>query len=798
MKLFENENLFKKMVEQYGFNLFLGAGFSVYAQNADKVSLPLGNKINEELKKVFNVVSKRKLDLSKTCQKIRATNSDALDLFLRNTYLVKEFNEDYLKLNRFPIKNIITTNIDDLVEKIYNHPDSKMDLSDVQINGYVEKNNIVNLYKLHGSVTYPIGSRLSFTEKELSDLFLIDNNLFQVVSYKLSSAPCIFLGNSLNDSNSIQLLCKSEKFNKVIMPKWIVVYPLEGYEELIDDYHELGFHIIVGDTIELINYIGEMEFVNLKPDDRYIYRKYRDSFPNNFICKELIRKSPVRPVTDFFYGAEPQISDVLSNNIIRTSYFNHVFSSLLNNDITLITGIPGCGKSTLLLQLAFAKEINGRKFWFNNMIVPEAERLCSLIKDDNNAIIFLDNLYNNLDAFSVLKKSKNIKIVTAERGINYEFVKKTLSIKRDSIIDISDLSQLDIQNICQSMNKSSYEAINMMKRKNNISLLEIVFFAFHSITVKERIAQYIATLKNFHDEKLKIDLLELYALVNYISYCGIPASMDMLIFYFGNSVDNYEDILYAVAKMNNILVEAEIEDKPDLNDQDYLTMRSKLYAELSMSKLPSAVLKKVLVDFQKNINPFIIYRYDIFKKKAYDADITKKAFNHEEGIAFYESLIKTNSNPYIRHQYALFLQRTGDIDGAWLQIDQAYTDSHRRIFTIANTHAMIMFEKNIVVTPSNNSELIQLKQIIGRTFETLEYCIDKDLRVNYHVLIYARNTIRYFDKFGLDDNSKRYILTASNELEKITTSDEFIYRRLFRELKSLYKDLLTLKKLNNL
>ncbi|MGF7143828.1 energy-coupling factor transporter ATP-binding protein EcfA2 [Anaerotaenia torta] len=778
-----------EMVGQYGLNMFLGAGFSAYAKNNENEKLPLGNKICEQLIKTFEVENHRNLNLSQVCQKIKSRNKDALNMFLRNKYKVKEFDSDYLKIYKLPLKNIFTINIDDLIEKIYSDANATIDISDVKINGLIDKNNIVNLYKLHGSVTYPVDTRLSFTEKELHDLFIIDHTLFNAVTYKLAACPTIFWGTSLYDSNSIQLLCNAETINSLKMPKWIVVYPEGNYNDLIEDLKELDFNIIVADTKELINYLYNMPFVNKNEGNPYIYEKYRNAFPNNFITKELIKKAPVRPISDFFFGAEPQISDILSKSLVRTSYFNKIYDTILKFNVTLITGIPGCGKSTLLMQLAFASEISGRKFWFNNMIEAEANRLVNLVKHDNNVIVFLDNLYNNLDAFSVLKQCNNIKIVTTERAINYEFIKKSLNITINSIIDVSNLESSDIQSICQSMNRESYAALEMLKKNQNVSLLEIVFFVYKSITVKSRVKEYILSLEHYKDTILKIDLLELYVLVNYISYCGIPASMDMLIFYFSENKVNYDEIMYAIKKMNSIIVDVDVAEKYLSTSQDYVSMRSKLYGEISINVISRKTLCYVLNKFLKNVNPMIIYRYDIFKKRAYDADITNRAFITEEGITYYENVLTQNTSPYIRHQYALFLQRKGDITKAWEQIDKAYSDCNKKIFTIANTHAMIMFEKNIDVKLNNEKEITDLKEILSRTFETLKYCIDKDMRVNYHVLIYSRNAVKYYEKFGIDDKGRDYLEFAGKQLNGIMNSRDYIYGRLYSELKSLYNEI---------
>ena len=408
-------------------------------------------------------------------------------------------------------------------------------------------------------------------------------------------------------------------------------------------------------------------------------------------------------------------------------------------------------------------------------------------------LFFLDNLYSNVDAFEVLKASPNIKLVLAERALNYEYVKRFLSISSDSIVDVSNLTAIDIQNICASMNKSSSDAIMLMNKNENISLLEIVFYVSTNSQIQERIKGYISDLGSFRDEQLKIDLLELYTLVNYTSSCGIPITMDMLYFYFGDIIENYEDILYALKKMNKIIVETTDEYLKIDDSQNYLMMRSKLFAEKSINLIPAEIFAHVLNEFLEKVSPHIIYRYDIFKRRAYDADFTCRAFSKSEGIQFYEKLLLQNRNPYVRHQYAIFLQRKKAIDLAWEQIDQAYTECRKKIFSIANTHAIIMFEKNMAVEAKNENDLNIQKNTIERSFSTLEYCMSQDIRVSYHALTYSRNAVRYYEKFGRDEFSERYIDCAIEQLKSILESKEYLYRPVQREMKNLLNELCEVK-----
>ena len=785
---FDKEPLFKELVRKHGFNVYLGAGFSVYAINDDGESLPLGNRINDKLIKLFQLDKTRGFNLSKTCQKIKKDSEGLLEKILKDTYRVCDFDNIYLELTKMPIKNIVTTNIDDLVERIYGSKESKIRISDSKIYGTLEKENMVNLFKLHGSVTYPLGEKMSFTEKELTDLFIRDKGLFESVTYKLAACPTIFWGTSLQDSNTLELISNSAVFAKNNMPKWIVVYPDEENRNLIEDFEELGFYIIEADTKDLIIHLSKQSFTRHDDDDVYIYKKYRETFPGNFICNELKRSGVRRPVVDFFSGAEPQISDIMSANVTKTSYYTEVLEQVLTNNITLITGIPGCGKSTLLMQLAFSNDISGHKFWFSNIIQQEAENLIQLVEEDRNVIVFVDNLYNSIDALQILNKVSNIKLVVAERALNFEHVKRYLPVSSNNIIDISNLNSMDIQNICKSMNRSSADAISLMKNNKNISLLEIVFFVSVNARIQDRIKLYIEDLQSFSENDLRVNLLELFALVNYTSYCGVPISMDMLYFYYSEEIGTYEDILYALDKMNKIIVESEDTNEFDIT-QNYLVMRSKLFAEKSLNLLPREMMAEVLVKFLDNVSIHVIYRYDIFKRRAYDADITTRAFDLEQGKNFYEKLLERNNSPYVKQQYALFLQRKKKLDLAWEQIDQAYTDCKKKIFSIANTHAIIMFEKNMEIKWKDDEELVLLKRIIENSFSTLEFCITQDIRANYHVITYARHAINYYDKFKTDDYTGNYITNALSQVNSVLQSGEYIYRGTFRELKNLQSEL---------
>lgn len=175
----------------------------------------------------------------------------------------------------------------------------------------------------------------------------------------------------------------------------------------------------------------------------------------------------------------------------------------------------------------------------------------------------------------------------------------------------------------------------------------------------------------------------------------------------------------------------------------------------------------------------------MLKKRAYDADITTNIFSVKEGQSFYEKMFSINNSSFVKHQYAIFLLRKKQYDLAWKQIDQAYTESEKKVFTIANTHAVILFEMNIEAVVNSDEELNLLKEMMQKSFGTLEYCITQDVRINYHALVYARNVIRYCDRFGIDEYSNKYIISSISQIEEILQRNEYMYIKIKKELKGL-------------
>lgn len=115
---FQKEALFKQLVSNSGMNLYLGAGFSTYAYNSDRESLPLGDDINKRLIDIFSLDKTRQFNLSKSWQKIKKDNKEALNrlVYARNVirycdrFGIDEYSNKYIISSISQIEEILQRN----------------------------------------------------------------------------------------------------------------------------------------------------------------------------------------------------------------------------------------------------------------------------------------------------------------------------------------------------------------------------------------------------------------------------------------------------------------------------------------------------------------------------------------------------------------------------------------------------------------------------------------------------------------------------------------------------------------
>lgn len=765
----QNEELFKKALLE-GINLITGAGFSVRAFNKFNETLPLTPVLIEKICQEYDLKQHKTKSLAWLSKYIKRTKANEYRLYLKDLYKVASFNELYNYLELVNIRSILTTNIDDLPEKIFNNFKGKF-LNDTFLDGRLDSRD-TDYYKLHGSVTYSYNTEMLFSTEELSGAFLRDSSFWKAAQIKHFSYPSLFWGININDSNIIDLINRSNYENRPCAYNWILILPDEKFDTDAEMFQEEGFYVIRGNTTDLLNYFALKLAKNSTVTKQFErLTTVSEYFAENYVEYILKKSHPARPVKLFYEGDEPRWSDIVEKKLYKLSYYGKILNDILKFSHIHITGIAGSGKTTLLMQLAAAQEIIGSKFYFEHISILQAKKFLSEIQFESTIYIFIDNLSSNLEAFDMLKEDSRIKIISAERDINTFNLKgmNTFTVKA-SVVDISDIDQSEVNHICKYMQKAPY-----VYRNEKVSLFEIVFKLWFNSSAKERVKEIIKSLPK--------DLLEFYTINTYARYTGISCSLDMLIAYYYDTEVNYEAIYSYVDKLRSVIDDANYYED---DTQDFFTLRSKVFSEMSIEVIDNATLSKVISTFHKNISFRMIHNFKMFKRKAWDADVICKAFpDVEKGKIFYNQQIANNNDYYIKHQYAIYLFRLNQIDEAWRMIEEAFNDSNGSIFSIRNTHATYLFERNI---DKNEDEYNTVKSMLEKSFEELEKCLDKDSSKSYHAITYARHAIRYHERYK-SKQSMQFVTYARNYISKEINSKEYKPKKIFYALKNLHSEL---------
>lgn len=744
---FDNKGTFENALNT-GINFFFGAGFSVLAKNKHNEILPNGNQLAAELKQVFGVNGE--LNLSQIATILENTKRADFYGFLRNKFSIKEFDERYNSLQKINIKSIYTTNIDDLILKIYHNCQNKY-LTDVSHEGTkINEPGSVDYSALHGCILND-DRKLIFDVSSLNNAYSNSPRIWDYLSHSIEKAPTVFWGYSLNDSGVIQAITSNKTLKVAHKPMWIILTEQSSAASVY--YEALGFNIIVSDTNSFLDYLNNFEYSLSKPKPVSADEEIRYFFGNNIVPKNSIGL-PVRPISNFFKGNAPIWSDIFSSQIYRTSYFAKAQNEIFSNKNLIILGGPVTGKTTLMMQLAAFTDIkDAYKLVFNSLSEKNAELLINVFRG-RKVLVFVDNLGDSVDGFRKLAKASNIILVGLDRGHNYGIISHLLDEKDFAFINITTLSDQDIQSIYDFLPIDQRTA--KLNRENNPDYDKDSIFEFISRNVKFASIEvrYADVLKDLQEKDVLLS--EFLILSSYVHFARTPLSFDMLYSYFQDDVSSYDDI-YSMRDDLKDLIRDYSGDLIEDNDQDYYYPRSIFSAETILRVAKKDILRSVIKRALKNIPSTQIPYYYTYRRYAFDKRLMSRIFvDWEEGRDFYEAAYEYDfQNPYVLQQGALYLSQKKRYTEAFYWIDKAITQTNDRFFSIRNSHAIILFDANI----NSREDGIEVRSQLDKSMSILERCYRDDKRRIFHVISYAEQTKEYANRY-FDEKTKHYIETS--------------------------------------
>jgi hypothetical protein len=441
----QDENTFLNACRN-GLNLVLGAGFSVGALDEAGRALPVGDALANELVASFPDRGIQGLGLADIAAVLNAEMPDEFREFLVRRFTVSKFNTEYKSLFKLKIGGIYTTNIDDLVPRLYAEcPDSyllDLDLRGPNLNGM----DAVQYVALHGCVSHEYDN-FDFTKLDTASTFTREADRWSALVRALHSKPILFWGHNLADPGVLQALAPSTSKGKETADRWFVLRKEDSKRERV--LKALGFRLVFAETTELLTYFDSVGAKDESGVPHVLHKnKLYEKFPD--LKVPVQGEYSQRSIAEFYSGEEPAWNDAYSPLVPRTSHYRSAQEAILGKKNVVLLGIPGSGKTTLLMQLAVSVPFDGLKLFTGNL-TPERAKLLVKMLYGKQCLLFMDNVADSADALHELTSQSNIQFVCADREYNFDLVSDKVPVRNRQLLNITDLADSDVQEILKSI-----------------------------------------------------------------------------------------------------------------------------------------------------------------------------------------------------------------------------------------------------------------------------------------------------------------------------------------------------------
>jgi hypothetical protein len=760
-----------------GINLFAGAGWSVLAESSAG-RLPVGDQLSKDLRVHFGVDPHEALDLPQLHTVIASKNTQDLEQYLRTRFSVTRFDPRYSVLERMALKSIFTTNIDDLFERVLAASTTHF-LNDAYSRGTAGAANAIDIVKLHGSVLDE-NRPFVFGPLDIAVAATADPDRWMLLRQRLHEAPTLFAGYAVRDAGTLQMLRAGTANQEIPADAWVQIRPSNSDPAMLDYFRALGFQIIVGETDELLDLLDK----ELGADERI---EPADPVITNIPSSGQVA---ARPLEDFFLGAAPTWSDIYAQQVPRTEHYRTIANNVAANANTLISGIPGSGKTTLLMQIAAHVPFDGPRVMLNSPSAPEAQLLGRQI-GNRRALVLVDNVSGDIEALVQLTRLSNAVVIAADRDYNLSSVSHRIAkSKIQAQVAISSVVKQDLQKVWNAIPVRVRRRL-MEWPETSSSLTptvhEMVRANVSQKSLDERLIEYANSIYRSDPEDAYMLMLACY-----MHYGRVPLSMDVVIAFYRDTVADFRDLYAMLDAVGDLL--GEHTGAEAKNDQDYFAARSLQVAENVLHGVPGSALRALLERFQQNISPMRVVSYDVFRRRAYDYRLYRRAFpSWQDGAEEYDKVkekirsFDAAQEYYVEQQKALFLSEHKQYEEAFREIDHARGARKRVNWTIENTYNRILFRANV----DKAALAPEAENLCFRALDGLEEAHEKDERKGQHALVFSDSALRL--SRAVDQNlSVEYLEKAEEMLKGLQVGPEAWLDRprfVLREVRQRLRDL---------
>ncbi len=443
--------------------LFLGAGFTVGATLNNGIPAPKGDELKQILLKELlrlDPVSREyqelsQSDLKRVCSYIQDEhNQDFLNDFLTNTFKGIKPADFHLLLSDKPWSKIYTTNIDDLIEKIFDATQIRYLVQNMSRKSTTRLDNKIEIIKLHGDVNNP-SAGFVFSSNEYADSIVKQRDYrFDTLMVDFYTNDFIIIGSQFDETNFDYLL-RVYEFSGYSSMKGKIFF-INPFPSIIfkSKVKKLGGYVLEWRTNEFLEFVEKCSTIktrkinanesSLRTIESWGFLSVDRIIRNH---SESLSSGSSSEDSKLYQGFEPTWKDILNEWDFRLDKaikgLDLFLNTIINNKTNGIFALWGkayVGKTTILMRISIELSRKGFSVFYFDGKLFNPYKLSQYIKNeiDNNLIaLIVDNgsqYYTSIRQFlNLIPVGKTVLVVTGSRPVLH--FKKRYGISTENLFE---------------------------------------------------------------------------------------------------------------------------------------------------------------------------------------------------------------------------------------------------------------------------------------------------------------------------------------------------------------------------
>jgi len=766
--------------------LFVGAGFAIEATNRHNEKLPTGKQLSEKIWSFIDmpgVYDETPLQTMYDALLNKGKKIDEIKKFLEDIFYVRNFPDYYNYITLPYWHKIYTTNIDNLLEKIYSSSSQKFQILKYPRDEFqdVDKSlETIQFVYLNGKTPCE-PNELIFSKKQYARNLNALQPLYHQFVNDYSTTTTVFLGTSIDEPIFEQYIAARETRPSSISehrPQSFLIDPhiSPAREFLLKELYNIipvkasteeFFNWINDNRDNIFDKIGTLKITFPSLADLYNKSKEKEiRLLGSFFSDFSLGFNKINPFgtakvknKNFLLGTSPTWDDIYSNidapRKITKEIFNFIENAITEEPkkikIVSLLGSAGSGKSTILKRLGLKLAQNGRTVFLSySEYIPECASIVKTLDSLNEKVIlFFDNADLMLSQLPTIvielqacAKPPIIVISTRTNAFDRITSKiepivnlnefKTPNLDRDEIIAIIQLLEDNnllgnLKGLTQSERIREFE--NRAKKQILIAMREATKGENFDVIIKSEFQEIVPSEVRF-----------LAACIALTTEAGFTVSKQDFVGF--SDLKPAETLYYLERNLHDVVIKAGPKE-------DRLLLRHRIIAEyIIYNCLDLDLLKKVYLRILSSLAPEInVYdwksrKYSLYREIINHYKVYRRfALNINNARELYESLI-----PYFNMDYQFWLQYGSlELEGiaGSLELAENYllqAESLRPNSTnIKNALANLYFKKSI--SSKSDSEAITFREYANQIID--EILADRRIDDPYTYHIYCKGNYNY-------------------------------------------------------